>query len=125
MGDLDYVACQIIARIGFPIIDRLFPQGYNLYKFPILINPEFAERQVFILNLKNMELIKQVGILTSDIFMRKEKNILKMFFSGMQVIHLLQNFLYGTPYGNEIQPMIYVSSVFVYHFQKNNMFKME
>ena len=29
-----------------------------------------------------------------------------MYFIGMQVIHLLQNYLYIIPYGNEIQPMI-------------------
>ena len=33
----------IIARAGFPIIDRIFPQGTD-FKLPSIINPEFAER---------------------------------------------------------------------------------
>jgi asparagine synthase (glutamine-hydrolysing) len=33
----------IITRIGFPIIDRIFPNG-TVYKLPRLINMEFAER---------------------------------------------------------------------------------
>jgi asparagine synthase (glutamine-hydrolysing) len=32
----------IIARVGFPIIDQMFPQG-TPYSFPKLINPEFAK----------------------------------------------------------------------------------
>ncbi|MBO0958866.1 lasso peptide isopeptide bond-forming cyclase [Neobacillus sp. MM2021_6] len=44
-----------IARVGFPIIEQLFPKG-TLYKRPSLINPEFAKR------IGIMEKLKKHGI---------------------------------------------------------------
>ena len=41
-----------------------------------------------------------------QIYMKKEKDILKMCFIGMQEIHLLRNYLYVTHFGNVIQQMI-------------------
>ena len=43
MGGSRLSNLKIIARIGFPIIDRIFPEG-TPYKIPSLINPGFAEK---------------------------------------------------------------------------------
>ncbi|MCZ2257313.1 lasso peptide isopeptide bond-forming cyclase [Sporosarcina sp. G11-34] len=69
---------RIIARSGFPILDRIFPQEIA-YKLPSLINPEFAKQTGVYSKFKEQG-INQDGLYTNtDIFGIRKKHFEDVF----------------------------------------------
>ncbi|MGW6384302.1 lasso peptide isopeptide bond-forming cyclase [Peribacillus butanolivorans] len=64
---------KTIARIGFPIIDRFFPEGVP-YKIPSLINPVFAEKTGVYDKFKEHGIDETGWYSNSDIFTERKKH---------------------------------------------------
>lgn len=60
----------IIARIGFPVVDQIFPQGIP-NKHPKLINPEFAERTGVFKKLKEYGINQNGWFNAPNIYMER------------------------------------------------------
>ncbi|MFK9117573.1 lasso peptide isopeptide bond-forming cyclase [Peribacillus frigoritolerans] len=69
---------QTIARIGFPIIDRVFPEGVP-YKIPSLINPDFAEKTGVYDKFKEHGIDQTGWYSNSDIFNERKKHFEDVF----------------------------------------------
>lgn len=67
-----------IARIGFPILDRTFPEGTN-YKIPTLINPEFAEKTAIYTKFKEYGIDQNGWYPISDIYFERKKHFEDVF----------------------------------------------
>ncbi len=67
-----------IVRLGFPIIDRVFPQG-NPYKIPALINPEFADRTEVFSKFKEHGIDQTGWYSNADIFSERKKHFEDVF----------------------------------------------
>jgi asparagine synthase (glutamine-hydrolysing) len=68
----------VIARIGFPIIDRIFPQGTS-YKIPSLINPEFAVKTGVYSKFKEYGIDQMGRYSNSNIFNIRNKHFEDVF----------------------------------------------
>ncbi|MFJ5621674.1 lasso peptide isopeptide bond-forming cyclase [Peribacillus loiseleuriae] len=68
----------IIARNGFPIIDRIFPQG-TPYQIPSLINPAFAERTGVFSKFDKYGIGQTGRYFNSDIFNIRKKHFEDVF----------------------------------------------
>ncbi|WP_017378582.1 lasso peptide isopeptide bond-forming cyclase [Paenisporosarcina sp. TG-14] len=62
-----------IARIGFPMIDRAFPQG-TTYSIPALINPEFAKKMGVYIKFKEYGIDQTGWYSNSDSFSQRKKH---------------------------------------------------
>ncbi|WP_144549939.1 lasso peptide isopeptide bond-forming cyclase [Peribacillus simplex] len=69
---------KIIARIGFPIIDRVFPEGVP-YKIPSLINPGFAEKTGVYDKFKEHGIDQTGWYSNSDMFNERKKHFEDVF----------------------------------------------
>lgn len=69
---------KTIARIGFPVIDRVFPEGVP-YKIPSLINPEFAEKTGVYDKFKEHGIDQTGWYSNSDIFNERKKHFEDVF----------------------------------------------
>ncbi|MEK4537557.1 lasso peptide isopeptide bond-forming cyclase [Peribacillus sp. FSL K6-1552] len=69
---------KTIARIGFPIIDRVFPEGVP-YKIPTLINPGFAEKTGVYEKFKEHGIDQTGWYSNSDIFNERKKHFEDVF----------------------------------------------
>ncbi|WP_347939964.1 lasso peptide isopeptide bond-forming cyclase [Peribacillus simplex] len=69
---------KAIARIGFPIIDRIFPEG-TPYKIPSLINPRFAEGMGVYDKFKEFGMDERGWYSNSDIFNERKKHFEDIF----------------------------------------------
>ncbi|MFI8493480.1 lasso peptide isopeptide bond-forming cyclase [Peribacillus butanolivorans] len=69
---------KTIARIGFPIIERVFPEGVP-YKIPSLINPGFAEKTGVYDKFKEHGIDQTGWYSNSDIFNERKKHFEDVF----------------------------------------------
>ncbi|PAW30088.1 asparagine synthetase B [Peribacillus simplex] len=69
---------QTIARIGFPVIDRVFPEGVS-YKIPSLINPGFAEKTGIYDKFKEHGINQSGWYSNIDIFNERKKHFEDVF----------------------------------------------
>ncbi|MFD4817506.1 lasso peptide isopeptide bond-forming cyclase [Peribacillus butanolivorans] len=69
---------KTIARIGFPIIDRVFPEGVP-YKIPSLINPGFAEKTGVYDKFKEHGIDQTGWYSNSDMFNERKKHFEDVF----------------------------------------------
>ncbi|ASS96101.1 lasso peptide isopeptide bond-forming cyclase [Peribacillus simplex] len=69
---------QTIARIGFPVIDRVFPEGVP-YKIPSLINPCFAEKTSVYEKFKDHGIDQTGWYSNSDMFKERKKHFEDVF----------------------------------------------
>ncbi|WP_336866463.1 lasso peptide isopeptide bond-forming cyclase [Peribacillus frigoritolerans] len=69
---------KTIARIGFPIIDRVFPEGVP-YKIPSLINPGFAEKTGVYDKFKEHGIDQTGRYSNSDMFNERKKHFEDVF----------------------------------------------
>ncbi|MEK4065676.1 lasso peptide isopeptide bond-forming cyclase [Peribacillus sp. FSL R5-0717] len=69
---------KLIARIGFPIIDRVFPEGVP-YKIPSLINPGFAAKTGVYEKFKEHGIDQTGWYSNSDIFNERKKHFEDVF----------------------------------------------
>ncbi|PHD75776.1 asparagine synthetase B [Bacillus sp. AFS043905] len=69
---------KTIARIGFPIIDRVFPEGVP-YKIPSLINPGFAAKTGVYEKFKEHGIDQTGWYSNSDIFNERKKHFEDVF----------------------------------------------
>ncbi|MGG0788117.1 lasso peptide isopeptide bond-forming cyclase [Peribacillus simplex] len=69
---------KTIARIGFPIIDRVFPEGVP-YKIPSLINPDFAEKTGVYDKFKEHGIDQTGWYSNSDMFNERKKHFEDVF----------------------------------------------
>lgn len=113
---------KVIAKMGFPILDRIFP-GDTPYKVPDLINPSFAEKMGVYPTFEKYGMDQTGWYAKPDIFLER-KSTLKMSFNGMLVVHWPRSCRCVMPYGKGIQQMICVLFNFVYLCQKANTYKM-
>lgn len=67
-----------IARIGFPIIDRTFPEG-TPYTIPTLINPEFAKKTGVYAKFKEYGIDQNGWYPISDIYSERKKHFEDVF----------------------------------------------
>lgn len=70
---------KLIARIGFPIIDKIFPQGTS-FKFPRLINPVFAERTGIFKKIKERGLDETGAYPIGDDFEQRIRHFEDVFY---------------------------------------------
>ena len=68
----------MIARMGFPIIDRIFPEG-TPYKVPALINPRFAKKMDVYSTFKEYGIDHTGWYANSDIFTERKKHFEDVF----------------------------------------------
>ncbi|WP_010678068.1 asparagine synthase-related protein [Bacillus timonensis] len=73
LGNLPY-----IARLGFPIIDKLFPQK-NMYQLPKIINPNFAEKTKVFQKLKSYGMDQSGWYPNLNIFEERRKQFEDVF----------------------------------------------
>lgn len=69
---------QTIVRVGFPVINRVFPEGAR-YRIPSLINPSFAERTGIYDKFKEFGMDQTGWYSNSDIFNERKKHFEDIF----------------------------------------------
>ncbi|WP_176584709.1 lasso peptide isopeptide bond-forming cyclase [Priestia megaterium] len=68
----------VIARVAFPLIDRLFPLGES-YEFPMLINPEFAKRTGVFSKLQKYGMDETGWFSTTNIYEQRKRHFEDVF----------------------------------------------
>lgn len=69
---------RIIARCGFPVLNRVFPKK-RAYKLPSLINPEFAKRTAVFSSVKEYGINQNGVYANTDIFGIRKKHFEDVF----------------------------------------------
>ncbi|WP_409290509.1 asparagine synthase-related protein [Peribacillus sp. SCS-37] len=95
-GGARFSNMSVVARIGFPLIDKLFPDG-SRYQFPPLINPAFAGRMGVYEKLREHGLNTQGEYASSSIYENRQRHFRDHFtwnagstlFSKLSLRHAL------------------------------------
>ncbi|QGQ47213.1 lasso peptide isopeptide bond-forming cyclase [Metabacillus sediminilitoris] len=68
----------VIARVGFPIIDKIIPQG-KPYRLPTIINPEFAEKSGVYKKLKKFGIQENGWYPKSNLYNERKRHFEDIF----------------------------------------------